>query len=198
MNETLDDLCTVVLRGDVTALRELLKTRPLAGLCFETERLVPEIPHQLYTGDTLLHLAAAAVQPAIVRALIEAGGDVKARNRRGAQPLHYACDPRPAQRDSWSPRSQEDVIGLLIAAGADPNAADAAGATPLHRAVRARSPHAVRALLAAGADPNARAGRNASTPLRLARTSTGASGTARSGEARADIVAQLVAAGGSA
>jgi ankyrin repeat protein len=195
----LDALCTIVVGGNVTALRERLETTPsLAGLTFETEMLVTEIPHQLYTGDTLLHLAAAAIQPAIARSLVEGGGKVDARNRRGAQPLHYACDPRPAQSTSWSPTAQEELIRFLIAAGADPNEADASGATPLHRAVRARSPHAVRALLAAGADPNVRAGRNGSTPLKLAQTSSGASGTAGSGEARDDIVAQLVAAGASA
>ena len=193
----LDAVGRMVLGGDVTALRQRLKTTPsLARFTFEAELLVTENPHQLYTGDTLLHLAAAAVQPAVARALVDAGADVKARNRRRAQPLHYACDPRPAHRDAWTPDAQEELIRLLIAAGADPNAADASGATPLHRAVRARSAHAVRALLAEGADPNVRAGRNGSTPLHLALTSSGASGTAGSGEARADIVAQLVAAGG--
>lgn len=186
----------MVLGGNVTALRERLEMTPsLAGFTFQTEVLVTEIPHQLYTGDTLLHLAAAAVQPAIARALVEAHANVSARNRHGAEPLHYACDPRPAQNTSWAPTAQEELIRILIAAGADPNAADASGVTPLHRAVRARSPHAVRALLAAGADPNARARKNGSTPLRLARTSSGASGTAGSAESRNAIVAQLVAAG---
>jgi ankyrin repeat protein len=50
--------------------------------------------------------------------------------------------------------------------------------TPLHRAVRARSPAAVAALLSAGASPRAATAKAGSTPLHLAVAPTGASGTA--------------------
>ena len=67
--------------------------------------------------------------------------------------------------------------------------------TPLHRAVRARSPAAVAALLAAGADPRAATGKAGSTPLHLAVAPTGASGTAGAGDYQLEIVRQLLAAG---
>ena len=50
-----------------------------------------------------------------------------------------------------------------------------AGGMPLHRAVRARSPAAVAALLSAGADPRAATGKAGSTPLHLAVQNTGKS-----------------------
>ena len=51
-----------------------------------------EIGHYIYAGDTALHVAAAAHQQEIVQKLIAAGANVRARNRRGAEPLHYAAD----------------------------------------------------------------------------------------------------------
>ena len=56
------------------------------------------IEHYLYEGDTALHIAAAAYRLAIVRQLITMGADVGARNRRGAQPLHYAADGIPGRQ----------------------------------------------------------------------------------------------------
>src|SRR4051794_1181906 len=55
------------------------------------DHYLEEIPHYLYGGDTALHIAAAAYQRDIVRELIALGADVRARNRRGAEPLHYAA-----------------------------------------------------------------------------------------------------------
>jgi hypothetical protein len=68
------------------------------------------------------------------------------------------------------------MIALLIAAGADPDAVDMDGVTPLHRAVRTRCAAAVAALLDGGADA-ARRNKGGSTPLRLARLTTGRGGS---------------------
>ena len=107
-----------------------------------------DIQHYLYAGDTALHMAAAAFRPAVAERLIAHGADCRARNRRGAEPLHYAAD---ANRQAFE--AQRETIAYLVSAGADPNAADDSGVVPLHRAVRTRSLAAVEALLAAGADP---------------------------------------------
>src|SRR4051794_38459955 len=48
------------------------------------------IEHYIYRGDTALHVAAAAYDEKVARALIARGADVRAANRRGAEPLHYA------------------------------------------------------------------------------------------------------------
>lgn len=88
----------------------------------ETYFLTP-IRHYAYAGDTALHVAAAAYQPELVASLVARGAGVRARNRRGAQPIHYAADGSP-DSDFWNPDAQHDVIVALIAAGADPNALD--------------------------------------------------------------------------
>src|SRR5262245_6213407 len=133
------------------------------------------IRHYVYAGDTALHAAAAAHRREIAHRLIVMGADVRARNRRGAEPLHYAADGRP-DSPSWDPGAQAATIGCLIAAGADPNAGDKNDATPLARAVRTRCAAAVGALLDGGADAQRR-NRNGSTPMRLATHDTGRSGS---------------------
>lgn len=133
------------------------------------------IAHYMYAGDTALHMASAANQSTVVEKLISMGADVGARNRRGAEPLHYAADGGPGS-PVWHPSEQGDIISMLIRAGANPNAVDHSGVAPLHRAVRNRSAVAVAALLAGSADPNA-PNRTGSTPLRLAAANTGKSGS---------------------
>ena len=82
--------------------------------------------------------------------LVDAGADCRAKNRRGAEPLHYGADT-----NHFDPSAQAETIRLLLAAGADPNDRDRSGVAPLHRAVRTRSLAAVRALVDGGADANA-------------------------------------------
>jgi len=139
------------------------------------EFFAEEIGHQFYAGDTPLHVVAAAFRPGLVRELLSAGADVSARNRRGAQALHYAADANPTS-PTWDPPAQREVIECLLGAGADPNAGDKGGVTPLHRAVRNRCAAAVDALLKGGADPS-RPNGSGSTPAQLALWSTGRGGT---------------------
>jgi ankyrin repeat protein len=160
----------------------------------DEDRLVPELPHQLYRGDTPLHLAAAGLRYDAARALLAAGAPVNAVNRRGATALHYACDARPLA-PTWDPAAQRRIIELLVSAGAAVDQTDRGGVTPLHRAVRARSPAAVAALLSAGANPRAASRKEGSTPLHLAVAPTGASGTAGAGDYQLEIVQLLLAAG---
>jgi ankyrin repeat protein len=131
------------------------------------------IHHYVYAGDTALHVAAAAHDCELVKDVLERGGDVRVRNRRGAQPLHYAADGN-FNRASTSRNTQNKVIISLIQAGANPNASDKSGVAPLHRAVRTRSADAVRTLLAYGADPKLM-NKSGSTPLHLAVQNTGKS-----------------------
>ena len=53
------------------------------------------IGRYVYAGHTALHVAAATYLDEIVRALIAAGADVRARNRRGTEPLHEAAVGAP-------------------------------------------------------------------------------------------------------
>jgi hypothetical protein len=141
-----------------------------------------QIRHYMYQGDTALHMAAAAYQPLVVEKLIIMGAGVRARNRRGAEPLHYAVDGG-AGLPAWNPRAQSQIIAMLISAGADPNAVDKSGVAPLHRAVRNRCAAAVRALIDGGADSKA-PNKNGSTPMLLATQNTGRGGSG-SAEAKA-------------
>jgi hypothetical protein len=131
------------------------------------------IRHYVYAGDTGLHLAAASYQGELAESLVTKGADVRARNRRGAEPLHYAADGSP-DTEHWDPAAQSEVIAYLIAVGADPNALDKSGVAPLHRAVRNRCSAAASALIANGADPRL-TNKSGSTPLHLAVQNTGKS-----------------------
>lgn len=158
--------------------------------------LVP-IGHYVYAGDTVLHVASAAHQRGLVELLVTSGANVRARNRRGAEPLHYAADGSPGSA-SWDPEAQRDVVAYLIGAGADPNAFDNSGVAPLHRAVRTRSSMAVGALIERGANPLLM-NKSGSTPLHLAVQNTGRSnsGSKSAKDEQGRIIALLLAHGAS-
>ena len=173
-----------IVTGDAAAIERLLRMTPaLANARLEEgatrqaakENRLAGIGHYVYKGDTALHVAAAAYRADIARRLIALGGDVRARNRRGAEPLHYAADGMPGS-PLWDPIAQAATVACLIGAGADPNAMDKSGVTPLHRAVRTRCTGAVRALLEGGADARRR-NKNGSTPMLLATITTGRGGS---------------------
>ena len=151
-----------------------------------------DIAHYVYAGDTALHVAAAAFQRQVAaHSLVAHGADCRARNRRGAEPLHYAADA-----NRWDPAAQAETIAYLLSVGADPNAIDGSGVSPLHRAVRTRSLAAVRALLDDGADAR-RPNKAGSTPLHLAvqDTGRGGSGSPQAREQQAGIIRLLLERG---
>ena len=153
------------------------------------------IAHYVYAGDTPLHVAAAAYETGIAEELVARGAEVHARNRRGAEPLHYAVDGIPGS-DAWNPEAQYATVEFLIEAGANPNAKDKSGVAPLHRAVRTRCAAAVRALLVHGADVRGK-NKRGSTPLHLAIQNTGRGGTgsAASREEQKEIIQLLLGHG---
>ena len=189
----------LVIAGDVDDVSRRLMSDP--ALATMTEPIGPtrqdttgyfftEISHYIYKGDTALHMAAAAFSRPIAEILVSHGADPRARNRLGAEPLHYAADGRSESQE------QTEVIEYLLSVGADPNVTDKSGVAPLHRAVRRRSLDAVHALLNGGADvrqPN----KSGSTPLHLAVQPTGASGSGsdEAREAQAEIIKLLLERG---
>ena len=157
--------------------------------------LLMPIGYYVYAGSTALHVAAAAYQTRIVQELIGLGADVRARNRRGAEPLHAAAVGSPGSA-VFKPQAQAATIACLIAAGADPNAGDISGVTPLHRAVRTRCAAAVKTLLDHGADVG-RKNNSGSTPLMLARLTTGRGGSGSvEAKAQQQEILRLLAAHG--
>jgi ankyrin repeat protein len=194
------DFIRLVVDGDIERLTRCLAASPgFAAMSSpvgasrqeSSTFFFADIAHYLYAGDTALHMAAAAFRCHVAALLVAHGADCRSKNRRGAEPLHYAADANRAD-----PTAQLETIEYLISVGADPNALDRSGVSPLHRAVRTRSLAAVRALLDGGADLR-RPNKAGSTPLHLAvqTTGRGGSGSPQAREQQADIVRLLLERG---
>jgi len=201
---TLQTLLRVIASRDRTTAARLLAESPAlarqaldvgATRAEETPYYFEEIARFVYAGDTPLHIAAAAYETGIAEQLVARGANVRASNRRGAEPLHYAADGIPGS-DAWNPSAQSATIAYLIQAGANPNAKDNNGVAPLHRAVRTRCAAAVRVLLVSGADAMGR-NKRGSTPLHLALENTGRGGTgsAAAREEQKEIIRLLLGHG---
>jgi ankyrin repeat protein len=180
--------CLAAEASFATASSDVGATRQDASTFFFSE-----IKHYLYAGDTALHMAAAAFRRPAAELLVVHGADCRAKNRRGAEPLHYAADA-----NHWDPTAQAETIEYLLSVGADANALDSSGVAPLHRAVRTRSLPAVRALLDGGANPRA-PNKTGSTPLHLAvqTTGRGGSGSEHARQQQTDIITLLLERGAS-
>jgi len=194
-------LLGAIASGERTRAIQLLEAAPRlaieaahVGATRETAdaHFLDAIEHYVYAGDTALHIAAAAYAPDVARELIRLGASPRARNRMGAEPLHYAAVGNPGSRH-WDPVAQAAVIDVLIDAGADPNAVDKRATAPIHCAVRTRCAAAVHVLLAHGADPRAKT-RTGSMPLHLAvqTTGRGGSGTAGARTQQEEIIRLLI------
>jgi ankyrin repeat protein len=125
------------------------------------EKLVNANPELLRARDpahsTLLHHAAGFGTLETLTWLLDAGADVKATNRLGSTPLHWAIH-------------DEAKVRLLLARGAGVNTRQRAGRTPIYQAALLGNGHAIlRLLLQHGADPNLRTA-NGRTPLMAAAT----------------------------
>ena len=180
MSPALLEFLRLVTIGDVDQVRLELSANPtLATMVADkgatradsTPFFFTNIEHYVYAGDTALHIAAAAFKRDIAELLVAHGANCRAKNRMGAEPLHYAADA-----NRWEPVAQAATIQYLILVGGDPNALDHQGVSPLHRAVRTRSLPAVQALVDGGADPNA-TNKSGSSPLRLTVHKTGRRGS---------------------
>ena len=199
MTDRLLSLARAIARKDARVLDRLRSSPALATAVFAggatresaREYFLEPIAHYVYAGDTLLHVAAATYAIDVAKALVAAGAEVRARNRRGAEALHYAADGGPGH-ERWDPQAQAAMVAFLIEAGADPNALDKSGVAALHRAARTRCTGAVRALLAGGADLRLK-NKSGSTPLDLASATTGrgGSGSAEAKREQEQILALL-------
>ena len=95
----------------LAAAPELARARLTAGATRQNAKafFLDAIGCYIYAGDTALHVAAAAHRPQIVQELIALGADVRAKNRRGAEPLHAAGNSQRCLRHL----AQADLGGLL-------------------------------------------------------------------------------------
>jgi predicted enzyme related to lactoylglutathione lyase len=151
----LTGLLVTIARLDSRGAVEHLNASPslaTAKVARSDEFFLAERLAQDHEGDTALHAAGFTYDPEMARELIIRGADIRAKNRRGAEPLDAEVMGVPGTA-IWNPTRQRAVIARPIEAGADPNAAEDGGVTPLHRAVRNRCSAAADALVRAGADP---------------------------------------------
>jgi ankyrin repeat protein len=120
-------------------------------------------------GRTALHLASQNAQESAVSALVDAGADIHARNKRQEAPLHSVSNtwqtderaPKPC-----GPYERQRCAEILLKARADPDAANCDGECPLHFAVKYVHPEVAKVLLEYGAATHHR-NRNRQTPLDL-------------------------------
>jgi hypothetical protein len=98
MISTFLDFVGVVVDGDVDQVSRRLAANPALATTPSdvgatrqeaSTFFFKDIAHYLYAGDTALHMAAAAWRRPVAQLLIVHGADCRARNRRGAEPLHY-------------------------------------------------------------------------------------------------------------
>ena len=123
---------------------EMTGGRMMVRRCAISSGLVAASLTGVLASDQPLPDAARNAEWGVVRALVEQGGDVTARQGDGATALHWAA--------YWD---EGELADLLIGAGADVNAANDLGVTPLWAAAENRSAVMVRRLLDAGANPDA-------------------------------------------
>src|SRR5437763_15979663 len=115
------DFVRHVVNGDIDEVSRRLAASPSLAIApaevGATRQGAPdffftEIAHYLYAGDTALHLAAAAFRRLAAELLVAHGADFHAKNRRGAQTLHYAADAT-----HWPPAAQAATIEYPLSIG---------------------------------------------------------------------------------
>ena len=130
-------------------------------------------PAALPATDPLDAMLSGGMREDILQALLEAGADPNAVDRRGETPLLMVVSGKSGAKLGVGGSRGRPHLRLLFAHGADPDLGDGRGRTPLIRAIlahagaRVESAEAVgivNALLKAGADPDKADGRG-DTPL---------------------------------
>jgi uncharacterized protein len=99
------------------------------------------------TSFSALELAAMGEHTEVIRALLQKGANVDARDRVGYTPLIRAAQAGHAE-----------ALKLLLEKGADPNAKQSAGLTALMEAAGAGHANVVRLLVERGANPDVKGG----------------------------------------
>jgi hypothetical protein len=105
-------LLVAIAEHDHKAAADILDAAPslaTATMARCDEFFLIERGAQVYAGDTALHAAGFSYDCEMARDLITRGADIRARNRRGAEPLHAAVTGGPGSA-SWNPVRQREII----------------------------------------------------------------------------------------
>lgn len=129
-----------------TPLAEAAKRGRLQAVALLLRRGADVNSYDTQSGFTPLHLAAQYNHPAVIRALLDVGANVNARNQWNQTPLWQAA------WQAW--HGNTEAAHVLVAHGAQIDVADAKGYTPLQMAARAGNAPMVKYLLDEGADVN--------------------------------------------
>ncbi|MBP7635388.1 ankyrin repeat domain-containing protein [Candidatus Ozemobacteraceae bacterium] len=153
-----DAIHEAVRRGDLDRVIDILSRHPRVVEDRDTLRPRSEGLPMLQQA-TPLHFAAQSGNVSIVRALLNAGADVNARNPQNITPLHLAA---------WD--GNADIVSLLLEHGADINLRNHRneGMSALDLAAMTGAADVVRVLIEHGADPRRGDSVNRVTPLHLA------------------------------
>lgn len=158
----------------MAAVRDSYHGRPDAVLMLLTNGADPRPPDA--SGQTALHAAARAAEPAIAALLLDAGAPLDALDAQGASPLgiaaglgnldvakylidrRAACEPKGGEPALLLAAAREDddpaMVKLLLRHKARIDARGRLGRTALHAACLKGNLRIVDALLAAGAQPD--------------------------------------------
>ena len=119
----------------------------------------PNLPNQL--GTTPFHLAVHNSRPEIVEALLAAGADVNAVDRRGKNALFYVFNESPQTLK---------IVTDLLRRKIDPNRAAPGeeSETPVHHAAKTGQFETLKLLIQNGGDPTQKT-KDGKTPLELAK-----------------------------
>lgn len=140
-----DDIFSLVRKGDLTKLQELLKKNPSA------------VNAKDESGATPLHYAARQNAPEMIRVFLANKADVNAKDKESKTPLHFAAHGF----------GSVDAIKALLESGADPNANNGTDTdTPFHYAIAFRQLEAVKLMLDYKADMKIK--NRGQTPIQLA------------------------------
>ncbi|HUQ86802.1 MAG TPA: ankyrin repeat domain-containing protein [Vicinamibacterales bacterium] len=182
-------LHAAALRGDVTLVKSLLDKGANPNATQTKGSPVRRFGSQWalsspFNGGTPLIVAAAYLEIAVMRALIQGGARADAALPNGMTALLIAAgapiekEARPSDLTKWNivdsdapeiPRPAEDVISavrLLLDAGADVTRVSETGDTALHGAAVSNQPAVIELLVEHGAQVNAK-NKNGQTPLTL-------------------------------
>ena len=107
--------------------------RAILGANIEAAGKALALDKRKYEGTPLHWAAESSNSPALVRALLDSGANIEAKDNDGGTPLHWAAE------SSSSP----DVVRALLDAGANIQAQDNDGRIPLHRAAESSNSSAV-------------------------------------------------------
>ena len=108
-----------------------------------TPEAKPE-PTTAKAPDISIYEAAGVGKIEDVKQYLDAGGDVNAKDKYSAAPLHYAAY-----------NGNKEIVELLISNGADLNTSDIEAITPLHLSAKASDFEISQLLISSGANVNA-------------------------------------------